>query len=157
MKNIMAIAIIIVFLSGSTNFLEAQKKRTGIALWLSIGVPALVCGAGGLLEAPPLIVVGAGVGPSSGHFYAEQWAPGLIFTGLCTATVGIAMTAAPDITHEPSSAGVFALCGITYCVVTIVNLALVPSSVNRYNRSLQIKPEIDLKEKRYSVGFVYRF
>ena len=48
--------------------------------------------------------------------------------------------------------------GLIVCgVITLIDWSLVPSSVRKYNERLQIKPEIDLKEKRYGIGFVYRF
>lgn len=155
MRNVMAIAVIVVLILGGTNFLEAQRKSTAVALGLSIGVPAMAAGLGAVTKSELLLAVGLGVGPSLGHFYAEQPILGAIFASLCTASACAFFL--PKWSSDAFAQTGRAYIGIGYCVFTLVDLVLVPFSVHRYNRKLQIQPEIDAIEKRYGVSFVYHF
>jgi hypothetical protein len=76
-KNTVAIVIICTLISGSINLLEA-KKSTALALGLSVGVPTLGWWAGDQLNSLPLSLVAITIGPSAGHFYAEQVITALI-------------------------------------------------------------------------------
>lgn len=168
MKNVFVILIILSILSGSINFLEAQQRSTALALGLSIGVPVVGCLTTYAFE-PALSMVILAIGPSAGHFYAEQWTTGLVFTGLRTATLGLStVIAIAQLWDEFSETGdpwygfvrgaeVFAM-GITVCcVIAVVDWIYVPASVNKYNERLQIRPQINLREKQYSIGLAYRF
>ena len=123
---------------------------------LSIGVPAIAAGLGVITKFEPLLVFGLGVGPSLGHFYAGQTLPGVIFASLCTASAGAFFLPDWDTGDVMAQGGLLCI-GIGYCVFATIDLVLVPFSVRRYNKDLQIRPEIDLSEKRYGVGFVYHF
>lgn len=169
MKNVVVIAFILVLLSAGTNFLEAQQKSTALALGLSIGVPVVGCLTTAALEAWMPFMIILAIGPSAGHFYAEQWSTGFVFTGLRTATLGVStILAISELlgtygeTGDPlfgflRGADVFAVGFTVCCVIAVVDWAFVPSSVRKWNERLQFKPEIDLNKKRYGVGFVYRF
>lgn len=164
MKHFVVIAFMLVFLSGHANFLEAQEKSTAVALGLSIGIPVAGCVTTYALESSiPFLLIFA-VGPSTGHFYAEQWTTGLIFTGLRTATMTAFITWAmievlqvSDFPENLMEGGAvlsigFAVC----CTITAADWICVPGSVRRWNERVQLKPEINLRENRYGVGLVYR-
>jgi hypothetical protein len=175
MKNIMAIALILVLLSGGTNFLEAQRKSTNVALALSIGAPTAVCLLAAGVKSPELFLGSVVVLPSAGHYYAGQIGTAFLFTGLRGATVaggvvlfgslvqslgeeieeGDAAWAGPILLGSAAAVGIVTL---GMCVViSLVDWMYIPSSVDKYNERMQIRPEIDLKEKRYGIGFVYHF
>lgn len=163
MKNLIAIAIVVALLSGGANFLVAQKKSTAVALGLSIGTTIPACWFSAEIGSPELFVISLVLLPSAGHYYARQVTPACIFTGARTAVVvGGLLLMEEAFQEDPSAAGlvvtpvalgVFAACAI----ISVIDWALVPTSVQRYNESLQLKPEIDLNEKSYGIGFVYRF
>jgi hypothetical protein len=165
MKNVIAIAVILVFLTGGVNSLEAQNKSTTLALGLSVGVPVLGCFAAYKVESPELFLIALAVGPSTGHFYAGQWGTGLLFTGLRTATIagsiflaiGVLLQTYDSYDGLLAGGGVLAIGFGVCCVISMVDWMRVPSSIHKYNERLQIKPEIDFKDRRYGVGFVYNF
>jgi len=165
MKNVIAIAVILVLLTGGINSLEAQNKSTTLALGLSVGVPVAGCLTAYALESPiPFLLIFA-VGPSTGHFYAENWTTGFAFTGLRTATMTVFIIWAmaevlqtydlyEGFAHGGAVLGIgFAVC----CAISVVDWAFVPTSVRKWNEKLQLRPEIDFKNRRYGVGFVYNF
>ncbi len=159
MKNTIAIAVILVLLTGGTNSLEAQNKLTTLALGLSVGVPVIGCFAAYKTGSPELFLIALAVGPSTGHFYAGQWGTGLLFTGLRTATIAGSIflaigVAAYDSYDSYAGLGVLAIGFGACCVISMVDWMRVPSSVHKYNERLRIKPEIDFKDRRYGVGFV---
>ena len=164
MKNVIAIAVILVLLTGGTNFLEAQNKSTTLALGLSVGVPVLGCFAAYKVGSRELFLMALAVGPSTGHFYAGQWGTGLLFTGLRTATIAGSIFLAIGVALQAYNSddlyaglGVLAIGFGACCVISMVDWMRVPSSVHKYNERLQIKPEIDFKDRRYGIGFVYNF
>ena len=165
MKNVIAIAVILVLLTGGINSLEAQNKSTTLALGLSVGVPVIGCFAAYKVGSPELFLIALAAGPSTGHFYAGQWGTGLLFTGLRTATIagsiflaiGVALQTYDSYDGLLAGGGVLAIGFGVCCVISMVDWMRVPSSVYKYNERLQIKPEIDFKDSRYGVGFVYNF
>jgi hypothetical protein len=150
MKKTAALFIVIALLAGIPNVLHAQEKSTALALGLSITAPALCLFTG------PGIVLGLTVAPSAGHIYAGQWGRGLMFSGLRTAAIVVAVyPALPYVTGENMGRIWIGLgaCGF----ITLIDWFMVPSSVQKYNERFQIQPEIDPSEGTYSIGISYRF
>lgn len=132
----------------------------GVGIWLNCQDGAesdwrSVCGLSAIIGS---IIIG----PSAGHFYAEQWGRGFAGIGLRTAVGG-----------TTALLGYYAAVGEAWGAVEVLwwigagatlgvicwDIASVPASVRKYNKGLniQIKPNLNLKEKRYGIGFVYRF
>lgn len=132
----------------------------GVGLWLNCQDGAeshwrSVCGASAIIGS---IIIG----PSAGHFYAEQWGRGFAGAGLRTVVGGItALLVFYVSTGEAyNTAEVLGWIGAGATLGIICwDIASVPASVRKYNEgfNIQIKPILNLKEKRYGIGFVYRF
>jgi hypothetical protein len=170
MERGIAVIIILTLFSGGVPHLNAQEKSTGLAMGLSLGVPLASFAAAGLIGGDAggyLAIVGFAVGPSTGHYYADQWNRGLLFTGLRCGIGVLAIlggTAASGGGSTPGPEVVFAYAGtIGVLVVTIIDVASVPKSVREYNESLKTAgaihfiPRIDLKNERYGISVVYHF
>lgn len=158
-----------------------SRKSTLIALCWSLGASTIPPMAGSWMLsgsgprsksvdyfAYTLIATGFFIGPSTGHFYARQWRRGLNHTkirliiGACgfSGSALLFIILKPSLSNE-SDRGKSMVCAIPICVagVSIIihdlyDLTTVPFSVYKYNQSLQIKikPELDLKNKRFGIG-----
>lgn len=168
MERGIAVVIILTLFVGGVSYLHAQEKSTAFAMGLSVGIPLVSLAAAGLVggdAAGYLALAGFGVGPSTGHFYADQWGRGLVFSGL---RCGIGCLAwGLSAAHAGSTPGpevAFAYVGgMSVLIIAIIDIASVPSSVRKYNESLQttgrldLIPRIDPKNERYGISIVYRF
>ncbi len=175
MKKITVIIIVLIFFSGGLNAQEAQeekpevrgKKSIVLAYGLSVGVPVLMVGGGYIITSSQagrpnedigffLIGLGAGVAPSIGHFYAGQSGRGCLFLSLEILSATLFYAALRQ--GNPDAAIALGVStGVLYGTTTIVSWTLIPSSISRYNKKLQMKPEIDVKEGRYGLGITFRF
>jgi hypothetical protein len=125
-----------------------------------------------------LAVSGAVIGPDVGHFYAQQWALGRERAGI-RFTVGlafglsmgyvIASAGAAGLGGETSQTeykiamGTMIVSGCAYLVYTIYDIATVPASVHKYNKSLSksnkmhIIPRFDVIGQKYGLSVVCNF
>jgi hypothetical protein len=184
MKCIITILMITIFLTQrlysvqpdtvpTAHYLRTPKSEA-VAVGLSLGatvIPiALVYGTvhdensyWSLLPA----ITGLVIGPSIGHFYAEQWGHGFKTVGV---RLGICVLGYTGMTLDRrSNANFWDAFHNELLVGTIAAGALIghalwdiaqaEKSAYKYNESIkiQIQPDINLKEKRYGIGFVYRF
>lgn len=170
MKNTAVIILVLLLLTQGLYSQERNEKSTGAALGLAIGVTALSTGIGFVtVDQPgfsaPLLISGSCIAPSLGHIYAGNWGRAGLFIGLRGATLVGAILLVNAATSNASGIGENIDAGIGTamfgCAVGIALIswdwALTPSSVQEYNNRLNIKPEIDLKNKAYGVGFTYHF
>ena len=112
------------------------------------------------------------VGPSAGHFYAENKGRGQQSMGLRTvfALVGVAgaFTGIANLTHEDfdaAKAGATIAIASGICILgsAAYDVSTCPQSVEKYNQSIRdqgylyFSPEINLKEERYGLSLSYRF
>jgi len=158
------------------------KSKTAAVLW-SIGVTTIAPALGILLDwsderrgdwRTPCgwigILGGFILGPSTGHFYAEQWGRGLKTVGIrvgigvagITGTSILGMLIVEGIDPEDFPEIMISLIPTALAAAAIVghgvyDITTTPESVRRYNEKVQLKPEINLKEKRCGLGIVYRF
>ena len=119
-----------------------------------------------------LSVSGFVIGPSAGHFYAENSARGKQSIGLRTvfALVGAAgaFTGIANMMHEDfdaakTGATIAIASGICILGSAAYDISTCPQSVEKYNQSIRdqgslyFSPEINLKEERYGLSLTYRF
>ena len=151
MKNLIAVFIILVLVSGIFTVLEAQRKSETLALGLSIGCPAVGClNDCGL----PLAL---SFTPSFGHFYVGSWGTGLIFTGLRLATLmAMSYPVLPDETTEVNKGMMFTCIGICG-FLSLIEWSMLPASVEYHNARFQVKPEMDIQNGEYALGVSYNF
>lgn len=176
MRKIIAIVIIIVFLLGILYPIEAQAARKPksetTALLLSLGATVIPIGIGwkmGFENNLYLIGFGVIIGPSTGHFYAEQWGHGWKSAGLRAGimAVPVALLTWADISQDLRKLGIGLLTLIpaagSLAFLTIYDIGTAPSSVRKYNESIKktgnvyLVPKIDVKEESYGLSLVYCF
>lgn len=162
-----------------------SKKSTIVAICWSLGASIIPPAAGVLMLSTKthpdwvnycggtLIAAGFFVGPSAGHFYAGQGSRGMryiktrliIGAGGCIGSLLLYAILKPSLMTS-YDLGKSIICGIPISLAALsiiihdlYDIYTVPSSVQRYNSSLQlqIKPELNLIDKRFGIGFVYRF
>jgi len=162
-----------------------SKKSTIVAICWSLGASIIPPAAGMLMLSTKthpdwvnycggtLIAAGFLVGPSIGHFYAGQGSRGMkyIRTRLiigasgCIGSLLLFAMLKPRLSTV-DDLGKEIICGIPISLAALsiighdlYDISTVPSSVQRYNSSLQlqIRPEINLIDKRFGIGFVCRF
>lgn len=118
-----------------------------------------------------LVVPGITVGPSAGHFYANQWRRGLITTGVRLGILGAGIIAFNVVTSDDEGfldnfGDALAVGGITTIALTVhalYDIAVAQESAKKYNESLRTSgkalliPRIDPKDKGYGVSLVYSF
>ena len=94
------------------------------------------------------------MGPSMGHFYAEQWGHGFRTVGV---RLGICALGCMGMGLAAGTGGEIALGALV--AHALWDIAQAEKSAYKYNENItiRIQPEINLKEKRYGIGFVYRF
>lgn len=179
MRKIIAIIIIFVFLLGILYPIETQAvkkpKSENTAILLSLGATIIPCTVGWFTHPTSLIIgfgMGTILGPSVGHFYAEQsghalWGIGIralgIGAGIATMRAGYGKKTIFD---EPENSGLvltgLGLLGVTG-VYMLYDIFEASSSVRKYNESIKktdnvyFVPKIDLKEENYGLSLVYYF
>jgi hypothetical protein len=158
--------------------IKGLKSETA-AVWWSIGATFVPSGAGALLIGLGEEGIGAGmiitsfmIGPSAGHFYAEQWGKGLKTTGIrlgigavgCASTIILAALTVRSLDPEYADEMFISLiptaaASVAVIVYGIYDITTTPASVRKYNEQLklQIRPELDLREKKFGFGLVYHF
>lgn len=162
--------------------LRVPKSKTAAVMW-SVGATIIPSALGILLtwsdegasdwRTPcgwTMIIGGPIIGPSAGHFYAEQWFHGVKTAGArlalggtgCISSIVLAILIVKGV--DPEDLDEWAISAIPTglaCIAVIghgvYDIITVPRSVRKYNEKLQLGPEINLKEKRYGIGVVYRF
>lgn len=152
----------------------AKSEKT--AVWWSVGTTAGLTGLGVLLtwQVEPRAIgwgtflSGVLIGPSAGHFYAQQWSRGLTSVGVRSGIAAIGLFAsftaatAATLSDDFSGSGGTAAFLVTSGIVVALGVGDVistPESVRKYNRQLklQLKPEYDPMHKRFGIGVAYRF
>ena len=187
MKKVIFIVLISLLLLGILYPVKAQgvrkPKSETTAFYWSLGatlmpcLPSLIIRRGG--AAPwgaiqvGLIASAIIVGPSAGHFYANQWGRGLKSAGLRLglSALGSALVLWGFGEAHPWSGdgggGTQAVLGIVFLVPAIGSVVYdifnAPSSARKYNKLIEkrgnvyLMPKIDLKEEYYSLSVVYCF
>ncbi len=187
MKGI--VAVLAVFVSAWILYADADNDSLGIkdvpgqksevvAVGLSLAATAIPITAGFLVESDEnnvavwtLMVPGIIVGPSVGHFYANQWRRGLITTGVRLGILGAGIIAfnvavSDDEDSWDEFGDALSVGGITIIALTVhalYDIAVAQESTKKYNESLKtsgkafIIPRIDPKDNRCGVSFVYCF
>ena len=187
MKKVISIVLIILLLSGILYSIEAQETRKPksetTAFYWSLGatlmpcLPSIIIRRGG--AAPwgaiqvGLIASAIIVGPSAGHFYANQWGRGLksAVLRLGLSALGSAFFLKGYGEAHPWSGdgggGTQAVLGIVFLVPAIGSVVYdifnAPSSARKYNESIGISgnvyliPKVDLKEESYGLSVIYCF
>ncbi len=106
-----------------------------------------------------LLTYGAYIGPSTGHFYANQWNRGFAFMGTRIAITGILSIAAQNIHEDVRPA--FWLAGASLVLlIDIIDILTVPSSVRKYNfesGGIYLQPKIELGNNSYGLNIVFNF
>ncbi|MBA7637174.1 hypothetical protein ES703_44809 [subsurface metagenome] len=176
MIKIIAIVIIIMFLSGIFYPIEAQgvrkPKSETTALYWSIGATAIPCAVSWLMrktgernEHIPLII-GVAIGPSTGHFYANQGWQAIkgisIRSGIGALGVLTTIIAAYGDGKAPAII-IGCITGATVIGSAVYDIFTAPSSVRKYNKSIDktgnvyFIPKVDIKEESYGLSVVYCF
>ncbi len=153
------------------------QKSENMAVYLSVVSTIVPIGAGIALRTQEpeglgagLIISGLLIGPSAGHFYAQQWGQGFKTIGVRVGLgFGVLLTSATiaskfidpteDIISNVAAASCLAIAGVAVAAHGIYDITTTPKSVRKYNEKLnpELKPEINLRDQRYSLGLVYRF
>lgn len=161
-----------------------ELKDPGKAIGASLGgtllpsLPLLACATG--RDVDSYIVVGSIVlslsgfiiGPSAGHFYAENSARGNISMGLRTVfalvggagvLTGFANLCSEDFGAAKGGATIAVASGICILGSAAYDILTCPQSVEKYNQSIRnqgglyLTPEIDLTNESYGLSLSYRF
>jgi len=169
MRKIISIVIIIVFLSGVLYPLEAQEARKPksevTAVLLSLGATVIPTRVGLRMRSEfSLYLIGFGVfiGPSTGHFYANQWMRGMatVCQRLFIILGGAALSEDLEFGER---VGIALLAGVFIIVSVLYDIGTAPASVRKYNESIgktgevYFVPKIDIKEESYGLSLVYCF
>jgi len=152
---------------------DSKLKSPAVAVGLALGATIVPIAVGYSLDFDQtwwLAASGLTLGPSAGHFYAQQWGRGLWTTGLraglLTFGVGITTLTLGESLFGGSSWG-GPILGITSLLaafgLAIYDLGTTEESVEKYNASrkgygrLNIMPYRDAANKGYGLSFVYNF
>ena len=179
-KKVISIVLISLLLSGifyPVGAQEVRKPKSGAtAVFLSLGASVIPIGTGlGIRFGMEnnyglgLAAVGVIVGPSVGHFYANQWGRGLKSAGLRAGiiTVPVALLMWADVSQDLGKLGIGLLTLIPTVGIlaglTINDIVTAPSSVRKYNESIgktgnvYLMPRINMEEESYGLSIVYNF
>ncbi len=157
--------------------LQLKSERDAVywslsAIFVPSGVGAVIAANQHPAVGITMIVSSVFIGPSVGHFYAGQWGRGFKTIGirLGIGAAGILTTAslfsALDVSTDPADIDKFlistlplGLAASLIIVQGIYDISATRKSVRKYNErlNLQLQPEINLQEKRFGVGLLYRF
>jgi len=173
--SLIFILFIPIFIDGKAMLEENLKreikkpKSEGIASALSLGTTVIPAGLGFLVKNYYLSATGIIVGPSVGHFYANQWSRGLKSAGLRAGIIAVpvALLIWGDVSQDLGKLLLVFLTSIPatgiLAYLTINDIATAPSSVRKYNESIDkmgnvyFVPKIDIKEESYELSVVYCF
>ncbi len=106
-----------------------------------------------------LLIYGAYIGPSTGHFYANQWHRGLGFIGL-RAGITCTLSLAALNSYEDMWPGFWFTGAILVLLIDIIDIFSVPSSVRKYNfeyGGIHLQPKIELGNNSYGSNIVFNF
>ncbi len=150
----------------------AMPKSEVVARNMSISATVIPCVLSLIVSSDDdarfwLSLSGLVIGPSVGHFYAEQWSRGFttagIRLGLGVVTVYTVATALGPGEDMWDAFGNIVLAtgaaGIAIISHAMWDIAQTEKSVRKYNERIkfEVQPEIDLQEGKYGIGVVYRF
>jgi len=144
------------------------ERSPGTAFALSVLGSAVPVGVGLLLPDEPgnlILVTGATVGPSLGHFYADHPGRAWLGIGIRLAALGVTLAAASTTimeTQTSSADGIVVFGTVLFCASGIIDIATAPASANAKNRELE-EHRFELMGSRlrssgdYALGLKYRF
>ncbi|MGB9720946.1 MAG: hypothetical protein ACPL28_05640 [bacterium] len=157
---------------------SAREKSKSVALNWSMGAtlfPVMI-GISGFSFMPwrvnvGIVLSGIAIGPSMGHFYAEQPLRGLATIGLRTALGCLGRYSLDGFTWSIEYGGgssfwfFLGTCGSAAGIIVsvIYDWATVSTSVKKYNEGIKTKfnlnfvPNIDIKEKKYGLSVACNF
>jgi hypothetical protein len=148
MKKVISIVLILLVLSGLLYPVDAQEvkkpKSENTAILWSLGSTMIPVGLGYLKGNLLPVIPGIIIGPSVGHFYAEQWGRGIksaayrtIISGLGIAlSYGMVEGAFRENRREPLVAGIVVIgaTGTSLIISALYDIFTAPSSARKYNR-----------------------
>lgn len=112
-----------------------------------------------------LLLYGAYIGPTTGHFYANQWRRGFISMGIRIGITGglslIALNLSPR--GEGLEAPLWFTGAALILLIDVIDIFSAPLSVHKYNESIiksggiYTQPKIELGNNSYGLNIVFNF